>query len=319
MIAGMKLDVFSQLAGGPRETAEIAKAMGVEPSRLSRLLFALTASGLLERHEPGFGNSPEAAAYLVKGSPRYIGGMHELLEQLWRADLETAKSIRSGRPAALHDFNAMSDDELSAMLRGLQPLASITARELANRFDFSRCGRAIDICGGSGGLIATLCELHPGMNGVLYDLPRTARLAEPLLRATPGGDRVAIEAGDILHASPSGSYDAAILRALVQVLAPGEAALAIAHSAALRPDGVIYIAGPGILDDSRLAPAAAVYVNLDFLNLYDSGASYGKRARPLVGGRRLRRHATDNASGRLRHHFRHQTGLNLSFARSAEG
>jgi DNA-binding transcriptional ArsR family regulator len=277
MIAGMKLDVFSQLAGGPCETAEIAKAMGVEPSRLSRLLFALTASGLLERHEPGFGNSPEAAAYLVKGSPRYIGGMHELLKQLWRADLETAKSIRSGRPAALHDFNAMSDDELSAMLRGLQPLASITARELANRFDFSRCGRAIDICGGSGGLIATLCELHPGMNGVLYDLPRTARLAEPLLRATPGGDRVAIEAGDILHASPSGSYDAAILRALVQVLAPGEAALAIAHSAAaLRPDGVIYIAGPGILDDSRLALAAAVYVNLDFLNLYDSGASYTK-------------------------------------------
>ena len=37
---------------------------------------------------------------------------------------------------------------------------------------------------------------------------------------------------------------------------------------------MIYIAGPGILDDSRLAPAAAVYVNLDFLNLYDSGASY---------------------------------------------
>lgn len=275
MLAGMKLDVFSQLAGGPRETAEIATAMGVEPSRLSRLLFALTASGLLERHEAGFANSPEAAAYFVKGSPRYIGGMHELLEQLWRADLETTESIRSGRPAALHDFNAMSDDELSAMLRGLQPLANITGRELANRFDFSRCRRVIDVGGGSGGLIATLCELNPGMNGVLYDLPRTARLAEPLLRATPGGDRVAIEAGDILHAPPSGSYDAVILRALIQVLAPDEAGVAIAHSAAaLRPGGAIYIAGPGILDDSRLSPAAAVYVNLDFMNLYRSGASY---------------------------------------------
>jgi DNA-binding transcriptional ArsR family regulator len=186
MLAGMKLDVFSQLAGGPRETAEIAKAMGVEPSRLSRLLFALTASGLLERHEAGFANSPEAATYLVRSSPRYIGGIHELLEQLWRANLETAESIRSGRPAALHDFNAMSDDELSAMLRGLQPLASVTGRELANRFDFSHCRRVIDIGGGSGGLIATLCELNPIMNGVLYDLPRTARLAEPLLRFARG-------------------------------------------------------------------------------------------------------------------------------------
>jgi DNA-binding transcriptional ArsR family regulator len=319
MIAGMKLDVFSQLAGGPRETAEIAKAMGFEPSRLSRLLFALTASGLLERHEAGFGNSPEAAAYLAKGSPRYIGGMHELLEQLWRADLETAKSIRSGRPAALHDFNAMSDDELSAMLRGLQPLASITARELANRFDFSRCGRAIDICGGSGGLIATLCELHPGMNGVLYDLPRTARLAEPLLRATPGGDRVAIEAGDILHASPSGSYDAAILRALVQVLAPGEAALAIAlRCGAATRRGDLHCRPR----HSRRQQTGACRSGLCQPGLPESlrlWRLYGKRARPLVGGRRLRRHATDNASERLRHHFRHQTGLNLSFARSAEG
>lgn len=193
MLAGMKLDVFSQLAGGPRETAEIATAMGVEPSRLSRLLFALTASGLLERHEAGFANSPEAAAYFVKGSPRHIGGMHELLEQLWRADLETTESIRSGRPAALHDFNAMSDDELSAMLRGLQPLANITGRELANRFDFSRCRRVIDVGGGSGGLIATLCELNPGMNGVLYDLPRTARVggafAASDTRRRPGRDR----------------------------------------------------------------------------------------------------------------------------------
>jgi hypothetical protein len=37
---------------------------------------------------------------------------------------------------------------------------------------------------------------------------------------------------------------------------------------------LIYIAGPGILDEDRLSPAAAVYVNLDFLNIYDSGSSY---------------------------------------------
>jgi DNA-binding transcriptional ArsR family regulator len=236
MLAGMKLDVFSELAGGPRETEDIAEALGVEPSRLSSLLFALAASGLLERQETGFANSPEAATYLIKGPPRYLGGLHELLEQLWRADLETANWIRSGQPAALHDFNAMPDDELSAMLRGLHPLAGMTAPELASRFDFSEARSVIDIGGGSGGLIAALCELNPGMSAVLYDLSRTARRAEPLLRATPGGERVAIQAGDISHAAPSGSYDAAILRALVQVLGLDDAARAIAHSAAaLRP------------------------------------------------------------------------------------
>ncbi|MBV8444040.1 MAG: 16S rRNA methyltransferase [Hyphomicrobiales bacterium] len=275
MLAGLKLDVFSELSGGPRETKEIASALGVEPSRLTRLLYALVAAGLIERHDKGFANSPEAATYFVKRSPRYIGGMHELLEELWRADLETAQSIRSGHPAALHDFSAMSDDEFSAMLRGMHPLAMAAGRDLAERFDFSSLHSVVDVGGGSGGLIATLCELNPGMNGLLFELPGAARLAEPLLRATPGGDRVAIETGDILRASPSGSHDAAILRAFIQVLAPEDAANAIAHvAAALRPGGTIYIAGSGILDDTRLSPAASVYRNLTFMNLYRSGASY---------------------------------------------
>ena len=274
MLAGMKLDVFSQLSDGPRDAAEIAKTLGVEPSRLSRLLFALTASGLLARSETGFANSPEAATYFVKSSTRYIGGMHELLEEFWRADLETAKSIRSGHPAALHDFHEMSDDEMSAMLRAMHPLAIVSGRDLANRFDFSRCRSVVDIGGGSGGVIATLCALNPDMNGVLFDLPSTTKLAGSLLRSTPGGDRVVIEAGDILRCSPSGSHDAAILRMLVQVLSPEDASRAIGHAAAaLRPGGAIYIAS-SVLDDSRLSPAAAVFRNITLMNLYRSGASY---------------------------------------------
>ena len=67
----------------------------------------------------------------------------------------------------------------------------------------------------------------------------------------------------------------AVLRALVQVLAPEDAARAIANSVAcLRPGGTIYILGSGILDDSRLAPRTAVFMNLTFMNLYPAGASY---------------------------------------------
>ena len=45
-------------------------------------------------------------------------------------------------------------------------------------------------------------------------------------------------------------------------------------AAALRPGGAIYIVGGGILDDDRLGPPSAVYLNLTFLNLYPAGASY---------------------------------------------
>jgi hypothetical protein len=61
----------------------------------------------------------------------------------------------------------------------------------------------------------------------------------------------------------------------VQVLAPNDAARAIANAAAaLRRDGAIYIIGAGILDDDRMGPKSAVFMNLTFMNLYRAGASY---------------------------------------------
>lgn len=275
MLAGMQLELFTKLADGPRAAADLAAALGVAEEPLSRLLYALIVCGLLERREGGFANCSEASTFLVKGLPGYVGGMHELLDQLWRADLETARSLRSGGPAALHDFTGASDEHMAAMLRGMHPGTIATGRELLQRFDFSRLRSVVDVGGGSGGLAATLCHGRPGLEGVLFDLPRTAALAAPILKDTPGGEFVSIEPGDILAAPPSGTHDAVVLRALVQVLAPNDAARAIANAAAaLRPGGTIYIAGGGILDDDRMGPRSAVFLNLTFLNLYPAGASY---------------------------------------------
>ena len=275
MLAGMQLEVFTELGDGARSAADLAVALAVAEEPLTRLLYALVVCGLLQRRGEGFANSAEAATFLVKGRPGYIGGMHELLSQLWHADLSTAQSLRTGRPAALHDFLGAPDEHMAAMLRGMHPGAIATGHELLRRFDFARCGSVVDVGGGSGGLAATLCQGIQGLRATLFDLPRTAALAAPILRETPGGERVSIEAGDILRAPPSGTHDAAVLRALVQVLAPADAARAIANAAAaLRPGGAIYIAGGGILDDDRLGPPSAVYLNLTFLNLYPAGASY---------------------------------------------
>jgi len=275
MLAGMQLEVFTKIAGGVRAAAVLASELGVAEEPLSRLLYALVVCGLLERREDGFANSAEAAAFLIKGLPGYLGGMHELLDQLWRADLLTARSLRSGLPAALHDFSRASDEHMAAMLRGMHASAIASGRDLLQRFDFSRCRSVVDVGGGSGGLAATLCHGRAGLKGILFDLPRAAALAASILSETPGGDLVSIEAGDILAAPPSGTHDAVVLRALVQVLAPVDAACAIANAAAaLRPGGTIYIVGGGILDDDRLGPRSAVFLNLTFLNLYPAGASY---------------------------------------------
>jgi len=274
MLAGVQLDLFTALADGPRSAAQLGGMLSLAENRLSRLLYALVAAGLLERGDEGFSNTAEADRFLVRGRSDFLGGGHELLAQIWNADLRTAQSIRSGEPAALHDFSAASDEDMMAMLRGMHPYAIAGAHDLARRFDLSGARSLIDIGGGSGGLVLTLCATYPGLRGTLLELPRNARLAAAFMGAE-GGERVTIEAGDIVAAPPHGEYDVAVLRALVQVLGRDEAASAIAHAvAALRPGGTLYILGSGIIDDNRLGPSAAVFLNVTLMNVYRSGEAY---------------------------------------------
>src|SRR4029077_2450754 len=87
-------------------------------------------------------------------------------------------------------------------------------------------------------------------------------------------ERVGVQTADIVHGPPEGQYDAAVLRYLIQVLGPTEAASAIRHTPeVLRTGGVIYIAA-WILDDTRLTPPQAVMANLTMINLYDEGQVY---------------------------------------------
>lgn len=276
MLAGIQLEIFTHLAEGPRSSPELSSALGVAEERLSRLLYALAVCGLLEVQEGRFVNAPEAAAFLVKGRPGYIGGNHEMVSKVWHADLRTAESIRTGHPAALHDFTDVSDEEMAVMVRGMHPETVVVGRALARRCDFSQCRSIVDVGGGSGGLVAALCEAYPRLGGTLFDLPRTCMLAAPILRDCPGGDRVAIEAGDILVAPPREMHDAAVMKSLVQVFARADAARAIANTAAaVRPSGAVYIVvGVGILDDDRLGPFYPVFRNVTLMNLYPAGASY---------------------------------------------
>ena len=247
---------------------------------MSRLLYALVVCGLLERREGGFANSLEAANFLVKGLPGYARGNARVARSACGAPISRRRHrCRSGsEPAALHRFlPGVGRAHGGRCCAGCRPSADAppaVALLPALRL-FSLSVGSVDVGGGSGGIRRDALSWAPGLKAILFDLPRTAALAAPILRETPGGELVSIEAGDILAGPPSGTHDAVVLRALVQVLAPADATRAIANAAAaLRPGGTIYIVGGGVLDDDRMGPRTAVFLNLTFLNLYPAGASY---------------------------------------------
>ena len=273
-IAGMELDVFSQFAHGPRDAPTVAKTLQIDAGRLSRLLYALVNAKLLEVEGAEFRNTAAADYYLVKGKPTYLGGAYELWRDFSEATMCSAESIRNGKAVAKHDFESMSDEDKGAFFRGLHGGAKSAGRALAKTCNFARFSSLIDVGGGSGGVAVGACEVVPNLSATVADFPEIVGLAEEFVVSDGLGERIDVVGVDISSDIPSGEYDVAVLRYLIQTVSP-DAAQAIIRNvhSCLKSGGEIYVLG-WILEDSRLSPASAVLTDIVFLNVYDDGAAY---------------------------------------------
>lgn len=275
LLAGMQLGVFSALANGPLDARQVAEKSQGSPERLSRLLYALVAAGLLHVEDDRFINGSEAQRFLVKTSPDYVGNLHHLLSDLWSASLKTADSIRFDRPQAEHSFGDMSPGQLNAFFRGLHDDALATGRDLAARFDFSSRRRLLDVGGGSGGVAIAATEACPSLNATVLDLPDVVPITRRFIREANATDRVDTLALDVTRESVPEEFDAAVVKAFLQTLSPCHAARTLTHiGAGLEEGSAIYILGNGILDDSRHSPREAALFNIVFLNIYRGGRAY---------------------------------------------
>ena len=274
MLAGMQLDLFTALVGGPLSAGQLAAATDTDASRLGVLLYALVNAGLLTVDgEERFANTEESAGFLVRGREGSMLERHHLWSELWRALGHTADSIRDGRPHARKDFASMSASELRSFFSGLHPNAMAEGREYASWFDAAD-NPVIDVAGGSGGFAIGLMEALPQLEVTVVDLPEVTPHTRYFIDQADAAGRISVVSADVVEGSLQGDFGAAMLRNFIQVLAPDQIVRALACVVtALRPGAIIYISGH-ILDNSRQSPVDSVAFNLVFVNIYDAGQAY---------------------------------------------
>jgi O-methyltransferase/methyltransferase family protein len=262
MLAGLQLDVFTPLQGGPLSTAQLAEVIGVGPARLRLLLYALVAAGLLTEQDGRFANTPEALHFLVQGTPTSLGPLHHHLAAQWAFKLHTAASLRTGVPQAHLDFAQASPEALEAFLRRINVATVAAAQEVAGRYDFAATRTLVDVGGGAGGMAVTLTQAYPQLHATVVDLPTVTPLTSKLVAEAGATERVTVRAADVVRDPVPGTYEVAIVRELLQVLSADEAQQVLYHiGAALMPGGRLFIIGQ-ILDDTHLTPREAVGFNL---------------------------------------------------------
>lgn len=308
MLAGMQLDVFTTLKGGPLSAERIADSIGVRPAKLKPLLYALMTARLLTMKGDLFSNTDEANHFLVRESPYYIGD-HAYINPLimlgnWDAALKTAESIRTGIPQAKYDFSEKSEEELESLFRCTRPIAVRAGLELVARYDFSSYSTLLDVGGGSGGLAIAITEACPNIRATVADLPSVTPVTRRFVEKAGATDRVQVMTADVVCDPLTGSFDVAVLRAFIQVLSPDQARRVIKTvSEVINSGGVIYILGH-ILDNSRISPLEEVGHGIVYLNVYDVPAPYTEQEHKdwltEAGFRQIERDTLPNGDGVIR-------------------
>jgi len=274
MLAAMQLDVFTPLKDGPMQAGTLANALDVQEDKLTPLLYSLAASGLLKMESDLVSNTGETDKFLVRGHPDYIGGLSGFYSKVWHAAMDTAESIRSGKPKQKIDWHALPENELLFFFQSQFHSSIRAGKELAGRLDFSKFERLLDAGGGTGGVSIGICEKFPRIRATIADLPKVTDIAGQFIAKAGMSDRIRVSPIDLCLNSPDGQYDLAILRALIQTLSKEQAQMVIKHiGQSMVPGGQIYILG-SILENSRLSPLSSLGAGLVFLNLYDDGKAY---------------------------------------------
>lgn len=274
MLAGIQLDVFTIIKDSPMKVEQIAGLIGVRSDKLKPLLYTLAAVGLLTVEGGVFSNTREANHFLVKGSPSYRGAKYELISGNWQAGLKTAESIRAGTAQANRDFASASEETLEMFYRSNHHQALRRGRELAAMYDLSPHRTLLDVGGGSGGLAIAISEAYPHIEATVIDLPLVTPITKRVVEEAGAGHRVHVLTADLLSDQLPGSFDAAVLSSIIQVMSP-DTARRLLHNVGkvIGPGGIIYIRGD-VLDDSGVSPLESVLRNLIYLNVYNEGQAY---------------------------------------------
>ena len=257
-----EVGLFEQLAAGPASLRGLADTMGIAPSRLTVLVNALVALGLVERRDGSYHNSPVAAAFLSGQAGLDLRPALRFWDQLsyprWTR-LEDA--VRTGQPQGR--FGTAHEQRIFS--EGVEALSAGAAHALATTYDFGRHRRVLDLGGGTGSWLGAILRRHGHLRATLFERPGPAALARQRLAADPATRHVRVVEGDFGQDPIPPGHDAVLI---ANVLHGGPAARSVALLRRVRasvPAGARLLLVDLWTDPAQTGPLLALLFGCEFL------------------------------------------------------
>nr|CAM34362.1 putative methyltransferase [Streptomyces tendae] len=201
VLTAVELGLFTALSSrGPATREEIRAELGLHGRGLADWLDLLVALGLLARDGDRYRNASGADAYLVKGKQQYIGGFLERSNRnLYPAWGRLTEALRTGKPQAGGDFFTMIDNPvlLAQFADMMDALTRVLGPQLIEAYDgWGDYRSVLDLGGCRGNMAAQIVAAHPGLTGLVFDLPQLRPLFDEKMAEYGLTGKVTFHAGD---------------------------------------------------------------------------------------------------------------------------
>jgi predicted O-methyltransferase YrrM len=277
LLSAIELGVFTSLGKESLRGEELGSRIGLHPRGIWDFLDSLVALKLLEREGNGpearYRNSEDASRYLVRSSPHYIGGFLEMANaRLYRFWGELTEALRTGKPqneikatgAPVFAELYSQPERLEQFLHAMAGYSLRNFEIFADKFDFSRYGKLVDVGGAEGQLSMAVARRHPHMKCITTDLDVVEPIARKVIAAAGLSDRVSTMTLDFF-AEPIPEADVVTMGMILHDwnLEKKKHLIRSAYKA-LRPGGA-FVAVEALIDDERRKNVFGLMMSLNML------------------------------------------------------
>ncbi|MFI1919713.1 methyltransferase [Nocardia sp. NPDC020380] len=260
VLTAVEAGVFTELAVSPRSQQELMDRLEWHPRAAGPFLGALVDMGLLRRNREGrYTNSRQAALFLDRAKPSYIGGLMELsstrLYDLWSG---LGDLLRTGQPGAVEEhgesefFSTLYGDQaaLRKFLAGMTGISTGEAMLIAKRFPWQHFRTFADVGAAQGALPVRVALTHSHVSGFSYDLPAVGPIFEEYVASFGLDDRIHFTAGD-MNEGPLPTADVICFGHLLHGYSETKRRELIAKSYTALPPGGALLVYDAMTDPSR--------------------------------------------------------------------
>lgn len=210
--AAAELGIADILADGPCQLDALARSTGCDEQSLGRLMRALAGFGVFAVNEAGGYQTTAVGRCLESGDGASLRARAIITGRLWQpAWSNFLHSVRTGQDAFEHTFGKPvfeyldTDPDTAAVFDAtMADSTAVAAREVLDAYDFATAGTVVDVGGGTGALLTALLDRHPGLRGVLVEVPAVAARARARLAGGAVESRCQIVENDFFHTVPAG-------------------------------------------------------------------------------------------------------------------